>query len=151
MLPACLFCCLIFIPWYSWEMQSFVLLEAKRGCEREYVSFWTTMFSFVSSHCCKVVIPSSVIGQFSARVFLYGYSSENGVPVACFLVKVPLYAKRETRMSRYRRAWIACIFSGKHWTCLRAPKSQYQCKYFKNVLSTLFSSNLLCRTTFPGG
>lgn len=53
------------------------------------------MFSFVSSHCCKVVIPSSVIGQFSARVFLYGYSSENGVPVACFLVKVPLYAKRE--------------------------------------------------------
>ena len=36
-----------------------------------------------------------MIGQFSARDFLYGYSSENGVPVACFLVKVPLYAKRE--------------------------------------------------------
>ena len=27
--------------------------------------------------------------------FLYGYSSENGVPVACLQVKVPLYAKRE--------------------------------------------------------
>lgn len=53
------------------------------------------MSSFVSSHCCKVVIPSSVIGQFSARDVLYGYSSENGVPVACLLVKVPLYAKRE--------------------------------------------------------
>ena len=76
-------------------MQSFVLLEAKRGCEREYVSFWTTMFSFVSSHCFKVVIPTSVIGQFSARDSLYGYSSEKGVPVACLLVKVALYAKRE--------------------------------------------------------
>ena len=76
-------------------MQSFVLLEAKRRCEREYVSFWTTMYSFVSSHCCKVVIPTSVIGQFSARDSLYGYSSENGVPVACLLVKVALYAKRE--------------------------------------------------------
>ena len=53
------------------------------------------MFSFVSSHCCKVVIPSSVISQFSARDFLYGYSSENGVPVACLVVKVPLHAKRE--------------------------------------------------------
>jgi len=53
------------------------------------------MSSFVSSHCCKVVIPSSVIGQFSARDFLYDYSSKNGVPVACLLVKVPLYAKRE--------------------------------------------------------
>lgn len=53
------------------------------------------MFSFVSSHCCKVVIPTSVIGQFSARDSLYGYSSKNGVPVACLLVKVALYAKRE--------------------------------------------------------
>ena len=53
------------------------------------------MNSFASSHCCKVVIPSSVIGQFSAREYLYGYSLENGVPVACLLVKVPLYAKRE--------------------------------------------------------
>ena len=53
------------------------------------------MFSFVSSHCCRVVIPTSVIGQFSARDSLYGYSSENGVPVACLLVKVALYAKRE--------------------------------------------------------
>ena len=53
------------------------------------------MFSFVSSHCCRVVIPTSVIGQFSARDSRYGYSSENGVPVACLLVKVALYAKRE--------------------------------------------------------
>ena len=53
------------------------------------------MSSFLSSHCCKVVIPSSVIGQFSARDFLYRYSSENGVPVACLLVNVPVYAKRE--------------------------------------------------------